>query len=463
MAPLPESTTGPGPAGVAHTPTNSPDQDITMEEGDLEALRNSLEDALRALTGYGVEYTDMKTDNFLLTDDGRATVVDLEQAELDRANVWEGSTNNANVEHLMYQLREPRRLALPRPPRARPAAHPQSLAAQPRKPGSSMYVAEDEYFKVEDIRDWQNPMIRNCWMTSKAVSFKYDRSIAANSGVEAASLKAVSLKAVSLKAQARSSLPPSLAWRPLAQSITCSAQVILQRIWLDVYLLRLQIILHKRHCFTPARQGEPEPYPYSEQACLTAAIKILEYQGLVDDETQSPDGQLYQVRWKLSSLFNYHFLLATSILCSLFRGDRGSNQASGSNTLQLVGGHDKIRQLLTRSLDVWMRSSSSSHEAKKAARALRLILRGADTSMSLVSDASFSETSRSPSMIPPTGFDWSADPTLSTSFMSNMGFPFALLPSMQVDTDISGFVNANAPVFDLHGEHDYFEAWQMGR
>ncbi|KAK4642584.1 hypothetical protein QC761_0086030 [Podospora bellae-mahoneyi] len=84
------------------------------EDKDLEALRNSLQDALRALTGYGVEYTDMKTDNFLLTDDGRATVVDLEQAELNRANVWEGSTNNANVDHLMYQLSEPRRLALRR-------------------------------------------------------------------------------------------------------------------------------------------------------------------------------------------------------------------------------------------------------------------------------------------------------------------------------------------------------------
>ncbi|KAK4647212.1 uncharacterized protein QC761_0027010 [Podospora bellae-mahoneyi] len=71
-----------------------------LKDKDLEALRNSLQDALRALTVYGVEYTDMKTDNFLLTDYG--------------ANVWEGSTNNANVDYLMYQLSEPRRLALRR-------------------------------------------------------------------------------------------------------------------------------------------------------------------------------------------------------------------------------------------------------------------------------------------------------------------------------------------------------------
>jgi hypothetical protein len=56
------------------------------EDKDLESLHNSLKDTLRALTGYRVEYTDMKTDNFLLTDNGRATVVDLEQVELDRPN-----------------------------------------------------------------------------------------------------------------------------------------------------------------------------------------------------------------------------------------------------------------------------------------------------------------------------------------------------------------------------------------
>ncbi|KAK4176930.1 transcriptional activator protein acu-15 [Triangularia setosa] len=251
--------------------------------------------------------------------------------------------------------------------------------------------------------------------------------------------------------QARMSLPPSLAWRPLTQSITCSAQVILQRVWLDIYLLHLQIILHKRHCFAPIHQRQPEPYPYSEKACLTAAIKILEYQCLIDDETQSPDGQLYQVRWKMSSLFNYHFLLATSILCSFFRGE--SSNKTSSQTLDSVGGHEKIRELLRRSLDVWLRSSSSSKEAKKAAKALRLILR--DTDASLTSgDTPLSETILNISGLPSVGFDWTHDSALSATYMSNMAFPFTMLTSMTTDTNMTGF--GNAGTFDMTGDDEYY-------
>jgi hypothetical protein len=253
--------------------------------------------------------------------------------------------------------------------------------------------------------------------------------------------------------QARLSLPPSLAWRPLAQSITCPAQVILQRIWLDVYLLRLQIILHKRPCFTPARQGEPKPYPYSEQACVSAAIKILEYQGLVDDETQSSDGQLYQLRWKMTSLFNYHFLLAASILCSFFRAE-SSNGKPSSKALNLAGGHEKIRQLLTRSLDVWTRSSASSREAKKATNALRLILRGKEASKTSASATPLSEASSAPTGLPPLEFDWPHDPTLSSGYMSNMAFPFTMLTTMTADADVTGFANAGA--FDLGGQEHYY-------
>ncbi|KAK4201204.1 transcriptional activator protein acu-15 [Triangularia verruculosa] len=249
--------------------------------------------------------------------------------------------------------------------------------------------------------------------------------------------------------QARLSLPPTLAWRPLAQSITCSAQVILQRIWLDVYLLRLQIILHKRHCFARARREQSEPYPYSEQACLTAAIKILEYQALIDDETRSSDGQLYQVRWKMSSLFSYHFLLATSILCSFIRG--GSSDKPTSKTLESVGGDGKIRQLLARSLDVWLRSSASSQEARKVVKALRLILRGTDASSTSAAGTPFSETPSTTPGLPPVGFDWAQDPTLVTGYISNMGFPLTMLNPITSDTDM-----ASAGAFDISGNDYYY-------
>lgn len=187
--------------------------------------------------------------------------------------------------------------------------------------------------------------------------------------------------------QTRLSLPPSLVWRPLAQSITCSSQVILQRLWLEINLLGLQITLHKRYCLGPDRQGEP--HPYSRNACLTAAAKMLDFQSLVDDETQ-PDGQLHHVRWRVSSLINHQFLLATSVLCSLIRDGHGTPD----ETLNAAAGGGTIRQLLEKSLDVWQRSSASSREAKKAAKALRVVLQTQDPD-SYPPETPFSEASES--------------------------------------------------------------------
>ncbi|KAK4107444.1 hypothetical protein N656DRAFT_785218 [Canariomyces notabilis] len=68
-------------------------------------LRQRLEEALSALTSYGVHYTDMKLDNFLMVNDGRVMVVDLEQVEFDTTTTWEESINSANVDSLIETLR----------------------------------------------------------------------------------------------------------------------------------------------------------------------------------------------------------------------------------------------------------------------------------------------------------------------------------------------------------------------
>ncbi|KAL2015108.1 hypothetical protein VTK56DRAFT_6308 [Thermocarpiscus australiensis] len=70
-----------------------------------DSLRQRLEEALRALTSYGVHYTDTKFDNFIMLDDGRLMVIDLEQVELDTTKVWEESVNSANVGSLVAILR----------------------------------------------------------------------------------------------------------------------------------------------------------------------------------------------------------------------------------------------------------------------------------------------------------------------------------------------------------------------
>ncbi|KAK4095889.1 hypothetical protein N658DRAFT_481541 [Parathielavia hyrcaniae] len=79
--------------------------EVTTSPAPEDCLRELLEEALRPLTSYGVHYTDTKLDNFLIKDDGRVMVVDLEQVELDTTPIWEESVNSANVDSLIETLR----------------------------------------------------------------------------------------------------------------------------------------------------------------------------------------------------------------------------------------------------------------------------------------------------------------------------------------------------------------------
>jgi hypothetical protein len=111
--------------------------------------------------------------------------------------------------------------------------------------------------------------------------------------------------------EARDSLPTSLKSNDLRTSLDVSSQIIIQRIWLEVTVQQLTVFLHRKFLELSRLHQD---FRGSQTACLTAAMKILELQRIVDDETQV-DGLLYQSRWKVSSAFSNDFVLATSILC----------------------------------------------------------------------------------------------------------------------------------------------------
>ncbi|BDD58555.1 hypothetical protein MPDQ_002524 [Monascus purpureus] len=69
-------------------------------ESKDKALQNSLKDALKALTSYGVEYRDEKLDNFLSVDE-RVMVIDLEQVKFGTTDVWEEKVNSATANSIM--------------------------------------------------------------------------------------------------------------------------------------------------------------------------------------------------------------------------------------------------------------------------------------------------------------------------------------------------------------------------
>lgn len=161
--------------------------------------------------------------------------------------------------------------------------------------------------------------------------------------------------------EAKESIPAGLRWRSMVHCITDSPQIIMQKMYLDVVFYKAKIILHRKYFIHPGTQRQ---HGYSREACLDAALKILECQHFLDEEVQ-PLGQLYQDRWRISSIVNHVFLLATSILCYYFQRNHGK-----ASDTELT----KIEASLRRSYDIWLRSSSFSKEAQKATEALSVVL-----------------------------------------------------------------------------------------
>lgn len=178
---------------------------------------------------------------------------------------------------------------------------------------------------------------------------------------------------------AHASIPPCLKWRSIAHCVTDSPDIIVQKMYMEVLYNKARIILHRKYFFlhsgtttTQTTQTNPSQNAYSCEACLDAAVNILKHQHTLDEEVQ-PLGQLYQDRWRVSSIISHDFLLATSILCFYLQSNRGQTRdGSDSETVE------NIENILRRSYGIWVRTSASSREAQKAARALRVVLGNLD-------------------------------------------------------------------------------------
>lgn len=163
--------------------------------------------------------------------------------------------------------------------------------------------------------------------------------------------------------EAHKVIPDCLRWQSIANCITDSPQIIMQKVFLETLFDRAKIILHRRYLFQPSnKHGD------SRQVCLAAALRLLDYQQMLQEETQ-PFCQLYQERWRVSSLMNHNFLLATSILCYYLQQARAEASQESETAME-----ETILASLRRSYDTWLLSSTTSREAMKATRALNVIL-----------------------------------------------------------------------------------------
>jgi hypothetical protein len=165
---------------------------------------------------------------------------------------------------------------------------------------------------------------------------------------------------------AAESIPPPLQPKPMASSMTDAPEVIMARLFLAHLFYKGRIMLHRRFLYLESTSRTEDVFAYSRKACLDAALGALQIQNILDEET-CPGGQLHMMRWRVSSIMNHTFLTATMVLCSaLYRGQ----------TLQR---EDEILRALRRTRTVWMRASSGSREAKKAAETVSIVIaRAAD-------------------------------------------------------------------------------------
>lgn len=166
--------------------------------------------------------------------------------------------------------------------------------------------------------------------------------------------------------EAEASLPPSFRWQPLRHSFMVPPQIVMHRVLLQLAIQRQTIWLHRKYLAPTYAQ---ERYFYSQMACVKAAIKILEFQEIVDEETKR-DGLLYPVRWMFkSSRLQAVFLLGVSILCyyvQLVESQPGISLDKETGA--------RIHSLLSTTYPLWVHLGNVSREAHRAVEHLSLLL-----------------------------------------------------------------------------------------
>ena len=171
--------------------------------------------------------------------------------------------------------------------------------------------------------------------------------------------------------EARDAIPTGLQMRPIAKSLLDNPNAVMRRIYLALVFNKARCILHRKYLVAAHSNNL---YSYSRQYCIDAALQMLQLQSTLNQETQ-PGGRLFHDKWKVSSLVNHDFLLATTILCLDLDHDMAMQPSIQRNDPTKENyKRAAIIQALHMSYKIWQQSSRSSREARKAAEALRIVL-----------------------------------------------------------------------------------------
>jgi hypothetical protein len=212
--------------------------------------------------------------------------------------------------------------------------------------------------------------------------------------------------------EAANSIPPPLAMKIITASITDPPLITMSKLFIRHLFYKGQIRLHHRFLYldSPSRSSsQSTDYSYSRKSCLEASLGTFQIQHVLEEET-CPGGQLYSVRWRVTSSMNHLFLTATMILCSLV------------HRKQTMEREDEICAALKRTREVWIRRSVRSREARKAAATIDFVLGRAmkGDAYSGVDEAGSGDHSHE---------SGSSENTSSQNFQVHMGFSEGRSPS----------------------------------
>lgn len=171
------------------------------------------------------------------------------------------------------------------------------------------------------------------------------------------------------------SKPPLLNPKPMHKSIMDSRTLITHRIYLMLMYRASQITLHRRFMIPAKADGR---YAYSHTICIEAALELIGTQIDLWEQWQ-PGRMLHGDRWKMLSMIQTEFLLATTVLCYNLNHDlTQANLTPSSLPCDSPQTRKRILEAIQGSYVIWRHQEQYSKEAKKAVQALAVVLNKAE-------------------------------------------------------------------------------------
>ncbi|KAL1800488.1 hypothetical protein ACET3X_000830 [Alternaria dauci] len=157
--------------------------------------------------------------------------------------------------------------------------------------------------------------------------------------------------------------PPILELKSMQQSVLDGAELITRRLYMAMSYHHAQITLHRKFMILAKVNDK---YSVSHTTCVNAVTKILQLQAELFEQCQ-PGRMLHADRWKILSLIQSEFLLATTVLCFNLDDDVKKGLSGGEVAM-------KSAKALEGSRRIWEPQKAFSKEAQTALNAIDVVL-----------------------------------------------------------------------------------------